>query len=111
MRLNEKEGVVKLSESTGNLSFRTTIFTVFMVSSGAKQTSVLISHIKRMINNFSQTLENIIFYYRIPGCNLNELQLILQENNAIPLKSIVEKIMLLKNYFDEKAIKSSTYSH
>lgn len=76
-----------------------------MVSSAKKQVSVLVSHIKRMINNFIQTLENIIFYYRIPGCNLNELQLILQENNAIPLKSLVEKIVLLKKYFDEKTIK------
>jgi hypothetical protein len=97
--------VIKLSESTGNLSFRTNISTFFMVSSAKKQVSVLVSHIKRMINNFIQTLENIIFYYRIPGCNLNELQLILQENNAIPLKSLVEKIVLLKKYFDEKTIK------
>jgi len=82
-----------------------------MVSSATKQASVLVSHIKRMINNFSQTLENIIFYYRIPGFNLHELQLILQENNAIPLKSVVEKIMLLKNYFDEKQNKSNTYNH
>ncbi len=97
--------MIKLSESTGNLSFRTNISTFFMVSSAKKQVSVLVSHIKRMINNFIQTLENIIFYYRIPGCNLNELQLILQENNAIPLKSLVEKIVLLKKYFDEKTIK------
>ena len=60
-----------------------------MVTSAAKQALVLISHIRKMINNFSQTLENIIFYYRIPGFNLNELQLILQEKNSVQLKYVV----------------------
>jgi hypothetical protein len=59
-----------------------------MVTSAAKQTLVLISHIRKIINNFSQTLEKIIFYYQIPGFNLNELQLILQEKNSVQLKTV-----------------------
>lgn len=58
------------------------------------------SHLRRMVNTYSHILENIIFYYRIPGFNLNELQLMLQEQNAVQLKVVTEKIMLLKAYFD-----------
>lgn len=48
---------------------------------------------------FVEELENLVFYYRLPGFSMLELEAQMQVNNFIPLGQETQNIMLLRQCF------------